>query len=72
MKLGFLEGKDILFIEVNAFYQLLHLCTVARQLLYAIQVCQLKSMMHIRVGKSSCEQVKFRLYYLHYVNASRC
>lgn len=26
-------------------------CTVARQLLYAIQACQLKSMMHIRVGK---------------------
>lgn len=71
MKLRVLEGKNILFIEVNAFYQLLHLCTVARQLLDVIRVCQLKSMMHIRVGKSS-EQVKFRPYYLHYVNASRC
>lgn len=36
MKLRVLEGKNILFIEVNAFYQLLRLCTVARQLLYAI------------------------------------
>lgn len=51
MKLRVLEGKNILFIEVNAFYQFLCLCTVARQLLYAIGVCQLKSMMHIRVGK---------------------
>lgn len=72
MKLGFLEGKNILSIEVNAFYQILHLCMVAKQLLYASQVWQLKSMMHISVGKSSCEQVKFRPYYLHYVNASRC